>query len=96
MTTLYRADGFKRLPKSTDPWGEVQTATDAARVFANRLARIQYGKHGHCANVRPDSWSPDGLSQTFEVFIGTPPRGREGGTPGHNEWITITVEESQT
>lgn len=90
MTTTYHADGFRPIYQSADPFGDVQNASDAACIFANRLARRQYGKRGYARIVRPDSWSADGLSHVFETFIGKDSR-YGGGCVGHNEWIYVSV-----
>ena len=85
--TKYLCDSFRPLRRSD----AVQTAIDAATVFANRLARREYGRKGYARTVRPDSWTPDGSSHTFEVFIGTDGP-QHGTTVGRNEWLYVSVK----
>ena len=78
----YRADGFRDV--------QAERATDAAEVFAKRLARRHYGSGGYCRNVRLDSWTENGRTHVFEVLIGRAARGDAGATFGHNVWLHVT------
>jgi hypothetical protein len=89
--TTYHVDGFQPIRQSEHPSGEVQTVTDAARIFANRLARRTYGKRGYCYTVRADSWATDNSSHTFEAFIGRDVP--NSGCEGHNEWLYVAVRQ---
>jgi len=91
MTKTYRAEGFRPVRQSADQFGEVQNVTDAATVFANRLARREYGRSGYARIVRPDARTEDGSSHTFEVFIGIDGP-QHGTTVGRNEWLHVSVE----
>jgi hypothetical protein len=64
-----------------------ETASEAAAIFANRLAVRQYGKRGYMRTCRLHSWTESGREHTFEVFIGYSVGG--GTTSGHNEWLHV-------
>ncbi len=81
----YHCNGFRPV-RFDSPWGSV---SDAARVFAERLAHRQYGKRGEVVTVRPDSWTEDRREHAFECFIGRPVKGN--GTEGHNVWLYVKV-----
>lgn len=87
--TRYISEGFQPIRRSD----EVASFNDAADIFANRLARRELGKRGYARIVRPDSWSEDGTSATYQVFIGTDERpfGRNGSveTVGRNVWLYV-------
>lgn len=90
--TTYRADGFRPIHKSTDMYGEVQNVSDAAALFAGRLARREYGRRAYCRTIRADSWAMDGSSHTFEAFIGTDDE--QGNTVGRNVWVYVDVDHA--
>ena len=69
----------------------IESAKDAAKVFAGRYARRQYGKRGICHHVRLDTYVENGRSANYEAFIGVPDR-QGGGITGQNIWLTVTVE----
>ena len=75
---------------------EADGPTDAAQVFAGRLARRRYGRSGIVGTLRRDSWTEDGASVTFESFIGHPAeRGgsmSRGDIVGSNEWLHVSLE----
>lgn len=75
------ADGFRAV--------EAEGASAAARIFAERLARREYGRSGHCRTLRLDSWTQNGASHTFEAFIGKPVPGDRATTSGRNVWIYV-------
>ena len=89
--TYYECRPFQKLRKATDAeeqyTGLPVDAKEAARIFANRLARKKYGQKGYCYHVRLDSWTQDGSVHHFEVFIGHDLPG--GGCQGRNEWLTV-------
>ena len=88
-TTTYHADGQRPIRKSDDAFG-IQNVADAARVFADRLARRTFGRKGYARTIRPDSWTQDGRNYTFEAFIGVDrEHGRE--TVGRNVWLYVSV-----
>lgn len=93
--TTYTCGNFKSVRQgyeyeSGGGYWIVDSASDAARIFANRLARRQFGRKGYCHHVRLDSRREDGQMGIFEVFIGYPAEG--GGTQGHNEWLNVYIE----
>lgn len=91
MTKTYRAEGFRPLRQSADQFGDIQNVNDAATVFANRLARREYGRNGYARIVRPDARTADGSSHSFDVFIGTDgPQPRT--TVGRDERLYVSVE----
>lgn len=63
------------------------SATDAAKVFAARLARAKYGRNGYCRVLRLDSWSQNGERHNFEAFIGRDAGG--GTTSGSNVHLQV-------
>jgi hypothetical protein len=65
----------------------IETSKDAAREFANRIARKVFGRRGYCHHVRLDSWKADGSYANYEAFIGVAAQG--GGTNGRNVWLTV-------
>jgi len=68
----------------------VECAKDAAKEFAGRIARRQYGRRGYCHHVRLDGVSTDGRYANYEAFIGYPAQG--GGTNGRNIWLAVHVK----
>lgn len=64
-------------------------ATSAADIFAGREARRAYGRRGYCRVLRLDCWTQDGLSHTFQAFIGRDVPGSQGTTSGRDVWITV-------
>jgi hypothetical protein len=75
----YTCTGFRPV--------NAESAADAARIFATRQARRDYGSKGYCRSLRLDSWTRDGRSHTFETFIGRDVRG--GACAGHDIWLFI-------
>lgn len=71
---------------------EADSAGEAAGIFAERAARRAYGRQGYCRTLRLDSWTQDGSSHAYEVFIGRDVRGSQGTTSGRNEWLTVHRE----
>jgi len=90
MTTTYTCEGFRPIRQSADGFGEIQRPADAALVFANRLARREYGRRGYARTIRCDSWAADGSSKNYEVFIGVD-GDQPGSTVGRNEWLYVNV-----
>ena len=88
MTKTYRSQGYTPI-RSTDPH---DTMTDAAKIFATRTARKEFGRSGYCRTLRMNSYSASGDSATFEAFIGKDlPRRCGGNCQGHNIWLTVNV-----
>ena len=77
----FSADGFREVT--------ADSAREAARVFATRLARKKYGRAGYCRTLRLDSWTEDSKNHTFQAFIGRAVRGEPGATTGNDEWIFV-------
>jgi hypothetical protein len=103
MTTTYTSDGFRPIKQGHEhierdrhgeisTYREVESARDAAWVFANRLAKRTFGSRGYCHHVRMDGASTDGRYANYEAFIGVPAQG--GGTNGRNVWLSVYVEPS--
>ena len=89
----YTCDNMRPV-RTGEIYGDVEVSDikDAARVFADRFARKEYGRRrGYCHLVRADSWAADGRYTNFEVFIGT--RASGGWTSGRNIWLSVYVEE---
>lgn len=79
MLKTYHCDGFR--PVTTD------SASDAARVFAERMARSKYGARGAVGALRCDSWSQDGRLHVFEAFVGR--KSRLNDVDGCNYWLSV-------
>lgn len=101
MTATYTCSGFRPIKHGHEhierdrrgeptQYKEIDGAKDAAWLFANRLAKREFGRRGYCHHVRRDCVSTDGRSANFEAFIGVPAEG--GGTNGHNTWLTVYME----
>jgi hypothetical protein len=67
---------------------EADRASDAAEIFAARLARRAFGRRGVAVTVRPNG--SGGRTSHWDVFVGTSCRG--GGYAGRNEWLYVTAE----
>ena len=63
------------------------SASDAARIFAGRMARKEYGRRGYVRSMRLNSWAENGQSHTFEAFIG---RDVGNACSGRNEWVYVS------
>jgi hypothetical protein len=103
--TTYTCKGFRPIKAGHEhveydrrgepsQYREINSAKDAAWLFANRLAKRELGKRGYCHHVRRDGVSTDGRYANFEAFIGVPAQG--GGTDGHNVWLAVYVEPTAT
>lgn len=76
---LWRCNDFRPV--------RAESASEAARCFADRLARRVWGKRGYMRTIRLDCWAENGRSYTFESFIGY--SSGQGETTGRNEWIYV-------
>lgn len=86
MTKIkFTADGFRAVL--------AETAGEAARIFAQRAARREYGPRAYCRTLRLDHWTQDGSMHAFEAFIGRDVPGSHGTTAGRNEWIYVRRAE---
>ena len=66
---------------------EADSGSDAVEIFAERLARKEYGKRGRVGAIRHDSSSMDHTSSTWEIFIGYK---NDGGLTGRNVWLHLS------
>lgn len=66
-----------------------ESMAKAAKIFANRQARKEYGRRGYARTIRLDHWTQDGAFATFQAFIGKDIGG--GSTAGHDVWIDVKV-----
>jgi hypothetical protein len=82
--TRYTCDGFRAV--------RTESATDAAYVFAGRLARRLYGRRGVVGSLRYDSGTRDGDMAVFSPFLGTCD---DNGIVGKNEWMHVYREDSK-
>lgn len=62
--------------------------TQAASIFALRVARRTYGSRADVRTCHAQSWSRDGNVAEFQAFVG---RTKGNETTGHN--ITLTVRK---
>ena len=98
MTTTYKSGISHRSIKLGEKYIDrsgydltIESAEDAAKLFATRYARRVYGKRGMCHHVRQDSWREDGSQINYEAFVGVPCEG--GGVSGKNIWLSVTIFE---
>jgi len=105
MTATYTCDGFKPIKQGHEhieydrrgepsQYREINDARDAAWLFANRLAKREYGKRGYCHHVLMDCASTDGRYANYEAFIGVRVEG--GATSGKNVWLAVYIEPAAT
>ena len=74
-----------------DSWRIVESIKDAAFMFADRIARKEYGRHrGYCHHVRCDGASTDGRYANYEAFIGHTVSG--GMTSGRNIRLSVYID----
>jgi len=78
MATYY-SPGFRNV--------EAESPAEAARIFANRQARRDFGRRGYCRTLRLDCWTENHRSHTFEAFIGYDVD--RNSCSGHNVWIYV-------
>ncbi len=92
--TTYHCDGFR--PVSTgfeDRDGRtVEDFQSAARVFAARQARREYGPNAYCRTIRLDTTSMDGTYANYEAFIGAAAHHDRSSTAGHNVRLCVRIE----
>jgi hypothetical protein len=78
--TIYTCDGCKSIKESR----ECADIRDAARIFANRLAKKEYGRTAYALTCNQNSYGRD--AAMYQAFVGT----KSGnGTCGSN--ITFMV-----
>lgn len=68
---------------------ETDTMSQAAQVFARRLARREFGRRGDVRVCNLDSYAADGSRAEYSAFIGLT---RGNTTTGHN--VRFTVNEA--
>ena len=78
MSTTYRCE--KHTPIIAE------TIKDAARIFANRKARAEFGVKGEARTCEIGAYAQDGRLAEFSAFIGIT-RGNE--TTGRNVHFTV-------
>jgi hypothetical protein len=61
----YHCQGFKPIP-----FEKVETVKQAAKIFATRLARKEYGSGGGVGALNLNSWSQDNNEFDFSAFCG--------------------------
>ena len=77
------AGGPVRVPVDESERGYVNEAEYAAGIVARR----EYGRNGMAGPVRPESWSGDYKSYTYDVFIGKDCG--DGYMQGRNIWVYV-------
>ena len=60
-----------------------ENMNEAAKHFADRLARKTYRKSGYCRTLNLESWSQDQTLGEYSAFIGYTPAGK------HNRGTTM-------
>ena len=73
-----------------------ENMSEAAEIFAGRMARKKYGKTGYCRTCNLESWSQDQTLGEFNAFIGYTPAGKHnrGTTVGGNIRFSVRTEEA--
>ena len=66
-----------------------ESMKEAAQIFAQRMARKEFGKRGGCRTCTIEAYAQDGRLAEFSAFIGIT-RGHE--TTGHNVNFTVYAE----
>ena len=79
MTETFFCPGHRRIT--------AEDAEAAARVFAGREARREYGRRAYVRVLRLDNWTENGRSHTFEAFIGRDVA--QNQCSGRNVWIHV-------
>ena len=79
----YKTEGMRPI--------RAESAADAAKLFADRLARREYGKKGYGRPIRLDGHAADGSWSAYEAFIGYTPAGEHNSsaTVGRNVWFSV-------
>lgn len=92
--TTYTCDNFRPVKlgqTSRDGWDVVEGPKDAAKIFANRIAKQEFGKRGYCHHVRQDCWREDGAYVVYEAFVGVSVKGDQYACSGRNVWLTVHI-----
>lgn len=90
MNTTFHCDGFRPIKQDAEiGFSIIETAQDAARVFADRWAKRLYGKKGYCHHVRLDCYAADGRYSNFEAFVGHDCG--DGCCSGRNVQLSVVV-----
>jgi len=76
--TKFTCDGFKPVI--------AQSSSEAANIFAQRLARRKYGRLGRVAALRDDGYTDRSI--TYSTFIGRLHKDA-GVVEGGNEWLIL-------
>jgi hypothetical protein len=84
MTYTFRSPGYRAV--------EAGSAPEAAEIFARRQARRDYGKRGYVRTMRHDCQTENGMSHTFQAFIGY--NVERTLCSGRNIWIYVDQAES--
>jgi hypothetical protein len=86
----YICENFRPVTVRED---EYDDGPGPARIFANRIARREYGRKGFVHNLRLDSWSFDGRSFNYEAFVGVSVKGEMHACSGRNVWFTLHKQD---
>ena len=72
-----------------------ENMSEAAGIFADRMARKKYGKTGYARTCNLESWSQDQTLGEYSAFIGHAPAGKHnrGTTVGGNIRFSVYAEE---
>jgi hypothetical protein len=69
-----------------------ENMAEAAKIFATRIARKEFGKTAYCRICNLESWSQDCSLGEYQAFIGYTPPGKYnlGITVGKNVRFTVS------
>jgi len=68
-----------------------ESMSEAAEIFAARIARKKYGKSGYCRICNLESWSQDRSLGEYNAFIGYTPAHNQGQTVGNNTRFSVRL-----
>ena len=68
-----------------------ENMTEAAEIFAARMARKEFGKSAYCRTCNVESWSQEGSLGEDQAFIGYTPAGKHNSNTTAGKNIRFTV-----
>jgi hypothetical protein len=97
LTTKPKQRKIKNMKKYTTSGCQAvkaESMSEAAEIFAGRIARKKYGKTGYSRTCNLESWSEDQTLGEYNAFIGYTPAGKhnQGTTVGGNIRFSVYSE----
>lgn len=94
---LYKCDGFRPIHQGDNDPISGLTIDDmhaAARIFATRMARREFGQRGLCRTVLRHTSPQDASYGNYEAFIGVPAHRDQNTTAGHRIWLVVSCVQA--